>query len=167
MEAPGAAGDDKQRRAVRAGEKCVLSEKSVDRSDTQWYSYNVLSTAKMLDRIRTLDARRSQLLAALRFLPQGMPGSLAEVRGECRSRGCHCHRGEPHHSWILTYMVEGKKVVEYVPAELLDEVRVRVQEGNSYKSQVAELMAINAQLLFLQRRVAKQQQAAAKRSTQG
>jgi succinyl-CoA synthetase beta subunit len=63
-------------------------------------------------------------------------------------------------------MVEGKKTVEYVPAELLEEVRVHVHEGNSYKSEVAELMAINAQLLFLARRVAKQQQAAAKRSKQ-
>jgi hypothetical protein len=64
-------------------------------------------------------------------------------------------------------MVEGKKAVEYVPAELLEEVRVRVHEGNSYKSEVAELMAINAQLLFLVRRVAKQQQqAASKRSKQ-
>jgi len=120
----------------------------------------------MLNRIRTLEARRSQLLAALRLPAQGMPGSLAEVRGECRSPGCHCHRGEPHLSWILTYMVEGKKTVEYVPAELLEEVRVHVHEGNSYKSEVAELMAINAQLLFLARRVAKQQQAAAKRSKQ-
>jgi len=62
-------------------------------------------------------------------------------------------------------MVEGKKAVEYVPAELLEEVRARVQEGNHYKSEVAELMAINAQLVFLARRVAKQQQAA-KRSKQ-
>jgi hypothetical protein len=61
-------------------------------------------------------------------------------------------------------MVEGKKAVEYVPAELLQDVRVRVHEGNSYKSEVAELMAINAQLLFLERRVAKQQHAAANRS---
>jgi hypothetical protein len=63
-------------------------------------------------------------------------------------------------------MVKGKKAVDYVPAELLEEVRVRVQEGNSYKSKVAELMAINAQLLFLTRRVAKQHHAASKRSKQ-
>jgi hypothetical protein len=60
-------------------------------------------------------------------------------------------------------MVDAKARVEHVPAELLDEVRRRVQEGNAYKSDVAELMAINAQLLLLGRRVRKQQEAAASR----
>jgi len=57
-------------------------------------------------------------------------------------------------------MVDAKRHVEHVPAELLDEVRQRVQEGNAYKSDVAELMAINAQLLLLGRRARKQQDAA-------
>jgi hypothetical protein len=60
-------------------------------------------------------------------------------------------------------MVDAKARVEHVPSELLDEVRRRVQEGNAYKSDVAELMAINAQLLLLSRRARKQQEAAASR----
>lgn len=62
-------------------------------------------------------------------------------------------------------MVDGKKRVEHVPTELLDTVRVRLQEGNAYKSDVAELMAINAQLLLLGRRARKQQEAATKSAT--
>jgi hypothetical protein len=57
-------------------------------------------------------------------------------------------------------MVDAKRHVEHVPAELLDVVRQRVQEGNAYKSDIAELMAINAQLLLLGRRARKQQEAA-------
>ena len=60
-------------------------------------------------------------------------------------------------------MVDGKKRVEHVPNELLDTVRQRLQEGNAYKSDVAELMAINAHLLLLGRRARKQQEAVAKR----
>jgi hypothetical protein len=59
-------------------------------------------------------------------------------------------------------MVDGKKRVEHVPNELLDTVRARVEEGNAYKGEVAELMATNAQLLLLARRARKQEQAAAK-----
>lgn len=62
-------------------------------------------------------------------------------------------------------MVDGKKRVEHVPNELLDTVRGRSQEGNAYKSDVAELMAINAQLLLLGRRARKQQEAATKSAT--
>ena len=62
-------------------------------------------------------------------------------------------------------MVDGKKRVEHVPNELLDTVRERLQEGNAYKSDVAELMAINAQLLLLGRRARKQQEAATKSAT--
>jgi hypothetical protein len=59
-------------------------------------------------------------------------------------------------------MVEGKKRVEHVPNELLEIVQARLKDGNAYKSDVAELMAINAQLLLLGRRARKQQEAAAR-----
>ena len=62
-------------------------------------------------------------------------------------------------------MVDGKKRVEHIPGELVDAVRRRVEQGNAYKSGVAELMAINAQLLILERRARKQQEAAAKKRT--
>ena len=60
-------------------------------------------------------------------------------------------------------MIDGKKRVEHVPNELLDAVRARVETGNAYKIEVAELMAINAQLLLLGRRARKQQEMATKK----
>jgi hypothetical protein len=122
-----------------------------------------MTLTKLLSRLRALEVRRKQILARLRLPTQGLPGSLAQSRRRCGSRGCHCHRGEPHLSWTLTFMVDGKKRVEHVPNELLDTVRARVEEGNAYKGEVAELMATNAQLLLLGRRARKQEQAAAKR----
>jgi len=59
-------------------------------------------------------------------------------------------------------MVDGKKRVEHIPEELLAGVERRLEEGNDYKRGVAELMAINAQILILGRRARKQQQAAAR-----
>jgi len=118
---------------------------------------------KLLTLIPKLEARRKHLLANLRLPTEGLPGSLAQSRRRCGSAGCHCHQGEGHPSWALTFMVDGKKRVEHVPDELVGDVRRRVEEGNAYKSGVAELMAINAQILILERRARKQQEAAAKK----
>jgi hypothetical protein len=122
-----------------------------------------MDAGKLLAQIRKLQARRKQLLAGLRLPTEGLPGSLVQSRGRCGSAGCHCHEGEGHPSWTLTFMVDRKKRVEHVPAELVDLVRRRVAGGNAYKKAVAELMAINAQLLILGRRARRPQEAAGRR----
>jgi hypothetical protein len=48
-------------------------------------------------------------------------------------------------------MVDGKKHVESIPAEWIDAVRPAVEAGRDCKDSVAELFAINAQLLVLAR----------------
>ena len=118
---------------------------------------------KLLADIRKLEGRREELLGGLRLPTAGLPGSLAQSRGRCGSAGCHCQAEGGHLSWTLTFMVDRKKRVEHIPNELLDVVRRRVEQGNAYKRGVAELMAINAQLLILERRVRKQQEAVGKR----
>jgi hypothetical protein len=122
-----------------------------------------MPVAELLTLIRKLEARRKQLLADLRLPSEGLPGSLAQSRRRCGSAGCHCHHGEGHLSWALTFMVDRKKRVEHIPDELVGAVQRRVEQGNAYKNGVAELMAINAQLLIFERRARKQQEAAAKR----
>ena len=51
----------------------------------------------------------------------------------------------------LTFMVEGKKRVERIPAEWVEEVQRLVRGGRQFKDAVAEVFAINAQLLVLWR----------------
>lgn len=53
-------------------------------------------------------------------------------------------------------MVAGKKHVERIPAEWVEEVRRRVTAGREFKEAVAEVFAANAQLLALQRQQRKQ-----------
>jgi len=122
-----------------------------------------MTIRQRLAHIRQLKARRTALLPGLRLPTEGLPGSLAQSRGRCGSAGCHCHQDQGHLSWTLTFMAHGKKRVEHIPNELLDVVRRRVERGNAYKSGVAELMAINAQLLILGRRARKQQEAEGRR----
>jgi hypothetical protein len=84
--------------------------------------------------------------------PEALPGSLALSHRRCGKPSCHCAEGEGHAMWSLTFMVDGKKRVEHVPSDWVEEVRRRVEQGREFKQAVAEVFAANAQLLFLQRR---------------
>lgn len=81
-----------------------------------------------------------------------LPGSLAETRRRCGKPTCHCARGEGHPVWYLTFMVDGQKRVERIPADWVAEVRRRVEAGRAFKAAVAEVLAANAELLVLWRR---------------
>jgi hypothetical protein len=48
-------------------------------------------------------------------------------------------------------MVDGQKHVERIPAEWVDAVRRRVDEGRAFKAAVAEVFAANARLLVIDR----------------
>jgi hypothetical protein len=114
--------------------------------------------------IHELRARRHRLLADLSLPRDGLPGSLVLTHRRCGSLTCHCHDDEDGHpSWTLTFMANGTKRVVHVPGDTVDDVQQRVAAGNAFKSGVAELMAINAQLMVLERQVEKQSAAAARK----
>lgn len=93
--------------------------------------------------------RRFKLSA--RMLEGVLPGSLAETRRRCGKPTCHCATGEGHPSWYLTFMVDGRKRVERIPAAWVADVQRRVEAGRQFKDAVAEVLAANAQLLVLER----------------
>ena len=90
--------------------------------------------------------RRFQIPADL------LPGSLVQTHRRCGKPSCHCVTGLGHPLWTLTFMVDGKKRVERIPADWVDDVRRRVDAGREFKQAVAEVFAANAQLLVVQRR---------------
>lgn len=57
--------------------------------------------------------------------------------------------------WQLTFMVAGKKRVEAIPKEWAEELLGMVEKGREFKDAVAEVLAINAQLLALFKRQKK------------
>ncbi len=54
--------------------------------------------------------------------------------------------------WTLTYSVDGRRHVEFVPDELLPLVRPLAEAGRAYREAVHEVVTINAQLLSLGRK---------------
>jgi hypothetical protein len=85
-----------------------------------------------------------------------LPGSLALTHRRCGKPNCRCARDQGHPVWSLTFMVEGKKRVERIPAAWVEDVRRRVEAGREFKRAVAEVLAANAQLLALERRQRRQ-----------
>ena len=102
-----------------------------------------------------LRQRRMTLLQRLKLPPDALPGSLALSSTRCGKPTCHCARpgeGQGHPGWQLTFMVQGRKRVERIPAAWADAVRRRVEAGRAFREAVAEVFALNAELLVLERR---------------
>jgi hypothetical protein len=53
---------------------------------------------------------------------------------------------------VLTFMVNGKRRVERIPKDWVDDVRRRVEAGREFQDAVREVLAANAQLLVLARK---------------
>jgi hypothetical protein len=96
--------------------------------------------------------RKFESLKRIRIPAEALPGSLALTHSRCGKATCHCRDGEGHASWSLTFMVDGKKRVERIPADWVDEVRRRVELGREFKEAWTEILVANAELLVLGRR---------------
>lgn len=128
------------------------TKNGVDRPESLLYHYGNMSTRHPVASRHTLETRRQQLVTRLTLPPDGLPGSLALSHRRCGSPTCHCHTDpQGHPSWTLTFMADGRKRVVHVPTETVEEVRARVDTGNAFKTSVAEVLAINAQLMVLDR----------------
>ena len=100
-----------------------------------------------------LRQRKHTLLREFHVPEDALPGSLVITYRRCGKPTCHCaSSGKGHPMWQLTFMVDGKKRVEPIPNEWVDELLPLVEKGRQYKDAVAEVFAINAQLLALWRR---------------
>lgn len=110
-----------------------------------WYDAKGYAAAR-------LRQRKYALLRGLQIPPDALPGSLALTHSRCGKPTCWCAEGEGHASWSLTFMVDGKKRVERIPDEWVEQIRPLVEQGREFKDAIAEVFAANAQLLALGRR---------------
>ena len=94
----------------------------------------------------------SQLLSVTTPWAISPSGSILARRGKPT---CHCADDQGHPVWSLTFMVRGKKRVQHIPKEWVEEVRRRVKEGREFQDAVREVLAANAQLLVLERQQRK------------
>jgi hypothetical protein len=97
---------------------------------------------------RQLRARRRALAARLPDVQHVLAGSLTGQSRRCGRAGCRCADGEPHGPYAyFTPRPAGRGRARYVPAALAAVARRYLQRGAEVEAVLAEISAINAELL--------------------
>ena len=97
---------------------------------------------------RQLLARRRAAAARLGDVEQVLAGVLTEQARRCGRPGCRCAAGEPHGPYAyFTPRPAGRGRARYVPAVLAGVVRRYLRRGEQVQAVLAEISAINAELL--------------------
>ncbi len=99
-----------------------------------------------------LRQRKHALLRTLQIPADALSGSLALTHRRCGKPNCRCVDGEGHPVWSLTFRVDGRKRVERIPDEWVEQIRPLVEQGREFKDAIAEVFAANSQLLALWRK---------------
>jgi hypothetical protein len=92
-------------------------------------------------------ARRRAAAARLGDVEQVLSGTLAEQSRRCGRPGCRCADGEPHGPYAYFTPRPAGRGVKYVPAALADAVRRCLRRGAEVEAVLAEISAVNAELL--------------------
>jgi hypothetical protein len=98
-----------------------------------------------------LRQRKYALVEAYPIPDNLLPGSLVRSETRCGKPTCHCAEGPGHPAWSLTFMLQGRKRVERIPAAWAEQVQRQVAAGRAFQDAVREVLATNAQLLVLAR----------------
>jgi len=98
---------------------------------------------------RQLRARRRKLARGLPDLEDLLRGSLVSQERRCGKAGCRCTRGELHGPYVYLSVGRGGRGARllYVPAALAETVRRRVGLTEAAEAALAEISAINVELL--------------------
>src|SRR6266481_2943294 len=97
---------------------------------------------------RQLLARRRTLAGRVGDVEQVLAGSLTEQARRCGKPGCRCAGGEPHGPYaFFAPKTAARGRLRYVPASLAGVVRRYLRNGEEIEQLLAEISAINAELL--------------------
>jgi hypothetical protein len=92
-------------------------------------------------------ARRRELARGLGDVEHVLAGSLAGQWRRCGKAGCQCAGGEPHGPYAYFRPPGGRGRARYVPAAQEPAARRFLQRGAEVGAVLAEISAINAELL--------------------
>lgn len=96
--------------------------------------------------------QRKHVLMQEFAIPDGLlPGTICVSYRKCGNPGCRCASGQGHESWSWTFMLDGKKRVEHIPCDKLEEIRSCIEQGREFQDAVREVLAANAKLIVMER----------------
>lgn len=98
---------------------------------------------------RQLRARRKRVLSRLPDLQGYLAGSVVEQARRCGKPGCRCAQGDLHGPYVYLSVgkATGRRSMLYVPEALAEAVRTRVLASEDTERLLAEISAINLELL--------------------
>jgi hypothetical protein len=97
---------------------------------------------------RQLVARRRRLAGRVLDLNVVLTGSLVSQSRRCGKAGCRCITGDPHGPYTYLSTSEGGGAgLRYVPAEQVKVVTRRLKQTAALRTVLAEISAINTELL--------------------
>ena len=97
------------------------------------YSGTKMKTEPTGQEASRLRQKKFATVRSLQMPEDALPGSLALCHTRCGKPTCHCAKDKGHPVWKLTYMHDGKKVVERIPTEWAEEVQRRVDAGRQFR----------------------------------
>ena len=125
------------------------SKTGVAYQNVLWYVYNKMNKEPKGPQAARWRQRKYEILRRYAIPADLLPGSLSLTHLRCGKPTCHCAKGQGHSVWSFTFMVNGKKQVQHIPKDWVDEVRKRVDAGREFQDAVREVLTANAQLLVL------------------
>jgi len=102
-----------------------------------------------------LRKRKYSFLKRFAIPADAIAGSLALTHTRCGKTNCRCAQGELHTAWRLTFLDRGRKYVERVPKEWIEEVRQLVEFGREFQEATRAVFTANARLFVLARKQAR------------
>ena len=90
---------------------------------------------------------RVALAAHIGAPEQVLLGSLVEQTRRCGKAGCKCAAGHPHGPYPYLSPRRGVPGMRYVPTAMVESVRAFLQHGEQIEATLAEISAINVELL--------------------
>lgn len=123
-----------------------------------------MQMSTQMESLSTKGARASQLrqrkylLVRRHGLPEDLIGGcLSQTHRRCGKPNCRCANGQGHPMWSLTSSYRGRRRVDRVPRDWVEELERAVLRTQEYMCAIKEVMAINAELLG-QARIQHQQE---------
>jgi len=101
-----------------------------------------------------LRQRKYQVVRRYQLPEDLLPGCLTQTHRRCGRPNCHCasDQGPGHPIWFLTFMSGGKRRVERIPKEWVEDVRRQVKTGRALQDAIKDMLTANAELLVLWRK---------------
>ena len=99
---------------------------------------------------------RGRLIRGLGALREMLPGSFVEHSRKCGKPNCRCADGKRlHREFLLSVVFEGKPQTFHLPADLVEEVRLKVEMRERFEEAADKIAHLNLRRFLRQKEKAR------------